>query len=430
MERTADASKRETQPTAWHALPADRVLDELGVTQDGLSASAVAERRQRYGPNELPTAQPPTVWQIILHQFQSPLIYILLIAGAVSLVIGDVKDAVFIFGVVVLNATLGAVQEWRAEQSAAALQSALKIKARVRRDGEAQIVDAQELVPGDIVLLESGDRVPADLKLLQSNNLATDESFLTGESVAVNKDATHVAEADAPVGDRASMAYAGATVTTGRGLGVVIATGLHTEIGDIAKATAMSEATKPPLVIRMEHFVHVISVVVLVAAAVLAAISLAQGVPLMQVFVLAVALAVSAIPEGLPVALTVVLSIAGRRMAARNVIVRKMTAVEGLGSCTLIASDKTGTLTVNEQTVRLVISGAGERFDVSGPGYTGEGEITLAAGGGDGKVEKDEGARERLEALARAAVICNEASLQAPSNGRAQPGQCGRCAGF
>ncbi|MFC1463641.1 MAG: cation-translocating P-type ATPase [Candidatus Brachytrichaceae bacterium NZ_4S206] len=408
----AQLSPRDGQTPIWHTLAEERVLAKLAATPDGLDAQQVAERRQRFGPNELPKAKPPSVWEIILHQFRSPLIYILLIAGAVSLLLGDLKDAVFIFAVVILNAILGAVQEWRAEQSAAALQRMLKINARVRRDGVERVVDAQALVPGDIVLLESGDKVPADLRLLRTNGLAIDESFLTGESVPVEKDATRLIPPDAVVGDRVNMAYAGATVTTGRGMGVVTATGLNTEIGHIAKATALSEQTKPPLVIRMERFVRVISFVVLGAAALLAAISLAQGAALTEVFFLAVALAVSAIPEGLPVALTVALSIAARRMAARNVIVRKMTAVEGLGSCTLIASDKTGTLTVNEQTVRLVVSGCGERYAVSGPGYAGEGDITSADRHAVG-----EGARARVEALARAAAICNEATLHRSEDG-------------
>jgi len=412
MNGTARLSRIDERPPPWHHWEVDRVLDELAVAPDGLSAKQVAERQQRFGPNELPKAKPPSVWQIILHQFRSPLIYILLIAGTVSLLMGDVRDAVFIFAVVILNAILGAVQEWRAEQSAAALQRMLKINARVRRDGIEQVVDEQELVPGDIVLLESGDRVPADLRLLRTNALAIDESFLTGESVPVEKDAARLIAPDAVVGDRLNMAYAGATVTTGRGVGVVTAIGLETEIGHIAKATALSEQTKPPLVIRMEHFVRVISVAVLGAAALLAVISLAQGVPLAEVFFLAVALAVSAIPEGLPVALTVALSIAGRRMAARNVIVRKMTAVEGLGSCTMIASDKTGTLTVNEQTVRLLVSGCGERYAVSGPGYVGEGEVVSA----DGRAV-DADARARIEALVRAAAICNEAALRRSEDG-------------
>lgn len=391
----------------WHTLESEAVLAALDTTLAGLSPEQVEQRLQHFGHNELPTQAPPTLLAIILHQFQSPLIYILLAAAAVSLLIGDFKDAAFILIVVLLNAGLGAYQEHRAERSAAALQSLLHIDATVRRQGEDEEVDARDLVPGDIVLIESGDRVPADLRLARAANLSVDESLLTGESVAVTKQSAMLAQADIPLGDRVNMAYAGATVMAGRGIGIVVATALATELGRIAAVTTSGEATKPPLLIRMEHFVRVISLIVLGATAALAAISLAQGSPLLQVFFLAVALAVSAIPEGLPVALTVALSIAVNRMAQRNVIVRKMTAVEGLGSCTLIASDKTGTLTVNEQTVRQIILPSGCRLAVSGAGYAGEGEVAPADGG-----ELDGPTTEQLHSLVRAAVICNEGRLQ------------------
>jgi magnesium-transporting ATPase (P-type) len=391
---------------AWHTLPGDAALAELDSTLDGLDQAQAAERLERYGRNELPAQEPPTLFQIVLHQFQSPLIYILLVAAAVSLLIGDFKDAIFILAVVILNAALGAYQEYRAEQSAAALQSLLHIDAVVRRDGEEEEIDARDLVPGDIVLIESGDRVPADLRLLRAANLAIDESLLTGESVAVIKRSETLQDADVTLGDRFNMAYAGSTVMTGRGLAVVVATALATEIGQIAEVTTSGDPAKPPLLIRMERFVRIISLIVLGATAALAAITLTQGMPLLQVFFLAVALAVSAIPEGLPVALTVALSIAVNRMAQQNVIVRKMTAVEGLGSCTLIASDKTGTLTVNEQTVRRVVLPTGEELTVTGAGYAGEGEVTTAAG-----EELAAATKEQLGALVEAAAICNEGTL-------------------
>jgi P-type Ca2+ transporter type 2C len=391
---------------AWHSLPAEEALRVLEASRDGLDEGEVQERRRKHGANALPEARPPTVGQIILHQFQSPLIYILLIAGAVSLLIGDYRDAVFIFGVVVFNAGLGTFQEYRAEQSAAALQTLLQIKARVRRAGRNEDIDARELVPGDIVLLEGGDRVPADVRLLESQNLTIDESLLTGESVAVEKDAEASLEPETAVGDRTTMAHAGSTAMSGRGVGVVAAIGLETEIGQIATATTEGEATKPPLLIRMDRFVRVISIVVIFSMVALAVILMAQGTPFMEVFFFAVALAVSAIPEGLPVALTVALSVAVRRMAEHRVIVRRMTAVEGLGSCTMIASDKTGTLTVNQQTVRLLAAPDGARFEVSGQGYSAEGHVATQQGG-----TPDEQAAAWLRLVAEAAVMCNEASL-------------------
>lgn len=287
----------------WHTQADEAVLATLQVTPNGLTSAQVDERQQRFGRNELPTNPPPTLWQIILHQFQSPLIYILLAAGAGALLLGDVEDAIFIFAVVLLNAGLGTFQEWRAEQSAAALQSLLKLVTTVRREGREQNVDAAELTPGDVVLLEAGDRVPADLRLLRSTNLSIDESLLTGESVAVVKNAKALPIDDAALGDRFNMAYAGSTVVAGRGQGAVVATALQTEIGRIAEATTLATETKPPLLIRMERFVHIISYAVLASVALLAVIALVQGVSLLDAFFLAVALAVSAIPEGLPVAL-------------------------------------------------------------------------------------------------------------------------------
>jgi calcium-translocating P-type ATPase len=264
--------------------------------------------------------------------------------------LGDLTDAAFILFVVLLNAALGCYQEWRAERSAAALQGLLRIRAKVKRDGVVHEFDAAQLVPGDIVLLESGWRVPADLRLLRAQGLLADEAFLTGESLPVEK--TLAAQpAEAPVSDRKNLCFAGAIITAGRAEGVVVATGLRTEVGKIAAGLSQTTTAKPPLLLRMERFAHQISLAVLVACILLGGIGLSRGMPLSEVFFLAVALAVSAIPEGLPVAITVALSIATARMAKRNVVVRRLTAVEGLGSCTFIASDKTGTLTLNQQRV-------------------------------------------------------------------------------
>jgi magnesium-transporting ATPase (P-type) len=417
IREQTDAEIREVGPPAranngaangvWHTFSEDQTLERLESSLQGLTNEQAAQRLQEHGENALPEAQRQTLAQILLHQFKSPLIYILIAAGIISIAIGDSKDAAFIFAVVLLNAALGGFQEWRAEQSAAALQNLLRIQARVRRNGAEVSLDARELTPGDIVLVESGDKVPADLRLLRATQLAIDESFLTGESVAIEKRSQRLEEPDLALGDRVNMAFAGATVTTGRGTGAVVATGIRTEIGQIAREVTQTEATKPPLVIRMERFVRYISFIVLGASVLLAAIAFAQGVPFNEVFFLAVALAVSAIPEGLPVAMTVALSIAVSRMAGRHVIVRRMTAVEGLGSCTLIASDKTGTLTVNRQTARLLVLPSGERFKVTGEGYSGEGEVLTET---DERPDPDTAAR--LKRLARTAVIVNDGTLR------------------
>lgn len=406
-ERLPPPQREPQEPATWHTLTSDKVLDTLATSPHGLPAAEVERRRERYGRNAFPSREAPPLWRIVLHQFLSPLIYILLAAGVVSLVLGEHEDALFIFAVILINAALGAYQEFRAEQSAAALRSLLTIQARVQRDGQLQQLDAEELVPGDIVQLESGDRVPADLYLLRAQNLAVDEAFLTGESEAATKRAGEPIAVDTPVADRPNLAYAGATAVTGRATGVVVATGLRTEIGQIARATTEGEEVRPPLVIRMERFVHVISLIVLVAAGALVAIALARGTPFGEVFFLAVALAVSAIPEGLPVALTVALSLAVNRMARRKVIVRKMTAVEGLGSCTLIASDKTGTLTVNRQTIRRLVLPAGEVLDVSGEGYNDAGELLPTSG-----EALPQHVGEQARTLALAGVRCNEGELR------------------
>jgi len=406
-EAAMTSQKRTASLSAvnWHAMAADEALRELRTSIAGLAGAEVERRRQEFGRNTLPESEPPTLLEIVLHQLRSPLIYVLMVAGVVSLAIGEVVDAAFIAVVIGLNAAIGTYQEFKAEAGAAALQRLLQIVARVRREGKELSVPAEELVPGDIVLLESGNKVPADLRLLQCSSLAIDESFLTGESVAAGKGSEPTAP-DTPVADRGSMAFAGSTVTSGRGVGVVVATGPATQVGQIAETVTAAEGSKPPLVIRMERFAHQISFVVLGATALLGLVAVGQGMPYTDVFFLAVALAVSAIPEGLPVALTVALSIASGRMARRNVIVRKLTAVESLGSCQIIASDKTGTLTVNQQTVRTILLPDGRRFEVTGEGYRGEGEVRTMEG-----AAPDETARQALFGLAEAAVLCNEGTL-------------------
>lgn len=389
----------------WHAMEMDDVYEELQTGPDGLDDAAVSHRTQIYGRNILPTKEPPSVWEIVLHQVLNPLIFILVAAAVASLAIGEATDAIFIFLVIVLNSGLGTYQEYNAEKSAAGLQSLLKIRARTRRNNKEVEIPSEDIVPGDIVLLESGNKVPADLRLAQINNLAADESFLTGESVPAEKRVKLLPE-NTGVGERSNMVFAGSTITAGRGAGVVVATGSQTQVGLIAKTVAEAEGAKPPLVLRMEKFIRHISILVLLVSAGLAVLLLHQGHELSAVFFFVVALAVSAIPEGLPVALTVALSIATKRMSERHVIVRKLTAVESLGSCTVIASDKTGTLTVNQQTARKIVLPDGESFTLSGEGYNGEGELSAAKGSGI-----DESFRTQLKMLAELSILANEASL-------------------
>jgi Ca2+-transporting ATPase len=404
MSRTE--SKAEPIKIPWHSLDDSDVIARTESRLQGLTALEAEVRFRQYGPNRLPSKPPPGLALIFIHQFLSPLIYILIAAGVVSAAIGEWTDACFIFAVILLNAVLGTFQEWKAERSAASLQQLLKTSCRVKRDNHLFDLVADDLVPGDIVLLESGSRVPADLRLLEARNLSVDESLLTGESQAVDKQTGTCAETT-PLSERSNLAFAGTTVTNGRSLGVVVATAQMTEVGSIAAAVATTALVKPPLVIRMEQFARQVSYLVVGCVVLLAIVAAGQGTPFNEVFLLAVALAVSAIPEGLPVAMTVALSIATTRMAKRNVIVRKLTAVEGLGSCTCIASDKTGTLTVNRQTVRTLWLPDGSAYQVSGEGYAGAGEV-LRSDGAELAVKE----RDRLRELALAGVLCNEASLR------------------
>ena len=389
--------------TKWHKKSIDETLAELHTTQDGLSDQECAKRLSQYGANRLPDKKAVTLWEIIQHQLINPLIFILFAATIASVVIGEVTDALFILIVIVLNTSLGAYQEFHAEKSASGLQKMLKIKAVVIRNGKRFTLPSEELVPGDIVLLESGNKVPADLRLIETNNLTVDESFLTGESLAISKHNESLLE-DAEIGDRKNMTFAGGTVLSGRAKGVVVATGLHTQVGIIAENVSTTSSAKPPLVIRMERFTRNISIIVVVLSFILAFLLYFQGYDSGSIFFFVVALAVSAIPEGLPVALTVVLSIATKRMSKRNVIVRKLNAVESLGSCSVIASDKTGTLTVNQQTVRLLVFPDNSQIQVSGEGYNGEGELTQ-------NETKLNHTHTALAPLLRTAVLANEAKL-------------------
>jgi magnesium-transporting ATPase (P-type) len=358
----------------WYSIPSDEVLKNLQSSKDGLSSTEAQKRLTHYGHNRLPEGKKATLLQIILHQVLNPLIFILVAAAGASIAIGEGEDAIFIFLVIFINAALGTYQEYNAEKSADSLKKLLKIKAQVLRDGKKHFIDSEELVPGDIVFLESGVKVPADLRLLDISTLEVDESFLTGESIPALKTTSTIRE-NAPVADRINMVFAGSPVLKGRAFGIVTATGLQTEVGKISQNVSDSASAKPPLVLRMERFIKQISIFIISLSIILAVVLRAQGMDFTSIFFFVVAMAVSAIPEGLPVALTVALSIATKRMAKRNVIVRKLTSVESLGSCTIIASDKTGTLTVNEQTAKLILLPDGRQYTLTGEGYNGEGKV-------------------------------------------------------
>jgi magnesium-transporting ATPase (P-type) len=385
----------------WHALEVPEVERRLDTGPRGLTQAEAAARLDLYGPNQMEEDPPPPALLVFIRQFRSPLIFILLVAMVVTLLLQEYLDAIVIAAVLLLNAVIGFAQERKAEGAVWALMQLVVPSARVIRDGQDQEVDSRELVVGDVVLLESGTRVPADLRLRSATALRIDESLLTGESVPVSKRVEPV-PSEAAVPDRSSMAYTGAIVTTGRGSGVVVATGDATELGSIAGLVRTEVLTASPLQRRIERFAAVIGVAVGVAATVVFASGLALGTPVHEMFLVAVAVAVSAVPEGLPVAVTITLAVGVSRMAGRRAIVRRLPAVETLGSTTVIGSDKTGTLTVNRMTVQEIWT-APRRFTLAGGAPGGE----FVAGGEPVVVEDD----RVLHLTLLTGVLTNEADV-------------------
>lgn len=394
-------SAQLSQNPAAYAESGQNVLAGLQSSSHGLSLQEAAARLKKYGRNALPESKPPGICQVFLHQFSSPLIYVLLAAGLVSIIIREFSDGAFIGAVLLINAIIGTIQEYSAQKSADALQKLVTANVHVLRDGETYEVNADEIVPGDIISLESGARVPADIRLLSCHDLVIDESLLTGESIAVVKNHKVILAVDTVLGDRGNMAYAGTMVSRGRGQGVVVSTALHTELGHIAESVLGTKHAKAPLQIRMEIFTHRIAIFAGLAVLLMACVAFYRGMPLYDIFLSSVALSVSIIPEGLPVALTVALAIGMRRMARRDVIVRRLVAVEALGSCTCIATDKTGTLTVNQLTVRQLVFPGQEAWDV-----------TILTPG----IIPDREQQELVHEICRAAVLANEGLLARRNN--------------
>jgi magnesium-transporting ATPase (P-type) len=391
-------------PQGWHAVPADQVLHQLASDAQGLSPDEVRDRLARHGPNRLPSAPPRPWWRRLLAQFHNLLIYVLLAAAFITLWLGHVVDTAVIVGVVVINAIMGLVQEGKAQRALEAVRAMLASHATVVRQGLRLEVDAADLVPGDVVLLESGTRVPADLRLLRSKNLAIDEAALTGESVPSGKQAETVAP-DAALGDRACMAYAGTVVTVGQASGVVVATARETEIGQIGAMVAGVAELVTPLTQRLDQFARRITAFI----GVVALVTFVYGVwfggqPAADMFLVVVGLAVAAIPEGLPAVVTITLAIGTSIMARHRAVVRRLPAVEALGSVSVICTDKTGTLTRNEMTaVRVMLAEA--TLSVRGAGYA-------PLGGFEAEGHAiDPATHTGLKRLARCALLCNDARL-------------------
>jgi Ca2+-transporting ATPase len=349
--------------TIWHAMSSDSVMAAVKTTADGLRPDDAAARLVQDGRNELAPPPTPSLLLLFVRQFNSPLIYLLIAAAIISLSLGHRTDAAFIGVVLIVNAIIGTVQEGKAAESLAALRQMIGQTTTVRRGGALSVVDARDIVVGDVVELESGMAVPADIRLSSSHDLHIDQSTFSGESMAVTKDETATLAERTPAGDRSTMVLAGTMVEQGRGVGVVVATGADTALGAIDASLRSAKPTPPPLVMRLQRLARQISIATIALIVPFALILLAQGRPGDQILLLAVALAVSAIPEGLSIAVTVALAAGTRRMAARKVIVRSLPAVEGLGACTIIASDKTGTLTQNILSVERILLADGRSVD-------------------------------------------------------------------
>ncbi|MFW6060378.1 MAG: cation-transporting P-type ATPase [Phycisphaeraceae bacterium] len=393
-----------TDPVAWHARDAAETLRALESSDEGLDLSQVQQRQQTHGPNRLRPPGQRSPWARFFRQFHNVLIYVLLGAALITALLGEWIDTGVILAVVVINAIIGFFQEGKAEKALEAIRQMLSLSATVIREGRRTTVPAEELVPGDIVLLESGDKVPADLRLLQVRELQIDESVLTGESVPVSK-ATDAVARDAALGDRFDIAFSGTLVTRGRGRGVVTAIGEATEIGRVSEMLTSVRKLTTPLLEQIARFGRVLSAaIILLAGATFAFGVLFWHSPWMEMFLAAVGLAVAAIPEGLPAILTITLAVGVQRMARRHAIIRHLPAVDTLGSVTVICSDKTGTLTRNEMTVRTIATGD-ERIDVTGVGYAPEGGFER-----DGAPLPLDQSRH-LGRLLHAALLCNDARL-------------------
>jgi len=400
----AGTAVRADAPPAWARPPAD-VLAELETGADGLDDGEAARRLAAHGANRLPAPSRGGPLARFARQFKNVLIYALLAAAALAAAIGHELDALVILAVVIVNAAIGFVQEGRAESALAALSQMLEPEARVLRGGRRRTVPAADVVPGDIVLLEAGERVPADLRLVEARELKIDEAILTGESVAADKQTAPVA-AQAALGDRTAMAFSGTLVVAGTGRGAVVATGAGTELGRISALLGDVETLKTPLVRQMDAFGQRLTLIILVLAAVVFAVAAGlRGYGLDAAFMAVVGLAVAAIPEGLPAVMTITLAIGTQRLAAKNAIIRRLPAVETLGSVSVICSDKTGTLTKNEMTAG-VIAWAGHDLTVEGAGYAPAGAFLR-----DG-ARVDPRALPAVEELLRGGLLCNDAELR------------------
>jgi P-type Ca2+ transporter type 2C len=398
----------ERDGNSWHALNQEEVLSKLGtlLADRGLSSEEVQNRLDQYGPNQLREAPPVSFWQMLWDQFNNFVVIMLLVAAVISAFLGDWVESAAIMAIVILNAALGVIQERRAEQALAALRKLASPDAHVIRDGSRKVIPAHQLVPGDIVLLEAGNYVPADIRLLEAINLRVEEAALTGESVPVQKNASLHLEQDIPLGDRKNTAFMGTLVNYGRGKGIVVSTGMFTQIGLIAEMLQSVEQEPTPLQRRLDQLGKTLGIAALAICAMVFLLGWARGYEPLEMFMIAVGLAIAAVPEGLPAVVTISLALGMREMIKRHALIRRLSSVETLGSATVICSDKTGTLTQNEMTAtRLWVDG--KTFEITGSGYAPHGDFLL-----DGKCVELSAYPAALTAL-WVAALNNDAIIEA-----------------
>lgn len=389
----------------WHALDKTFVLNNLDSNYNGLSTKEANERLKKYGRNELPKKKNDGFIKLVLKGMLDPIIIVLIITVIFSFIINEKVDAYTILFIMVIDLIIGAIQEWSATKTADSLSKLIRVNTRVIRDDKEIDVLATELTIGDVILLESGDKISCDARILDCSNLQVDESTLTGESTSIYK-IEDILDEETILSNRKNMVYAGTTVLTGRARCVVTEIGINTEIGKIAHKVTTTKEEKSPLTLRMEKFSKQICLMIIIISLIITIVLFSKGIPGKEIFLSVIALSVSAMPEGLPLALTLALTISSKRMSKKNVVVKKLTSAESLGSCTLIASDKTGTLTVNEQTAKKIILPNEDIFDISGSGYNDEGTILASSSNID-----------YARHIAFLGVINNEAKFEKEENG-------------
>lgn len=404
--KNKNVEQEKKEKIDWHSCSVEDTFKKVESSTNGLSDEQVRERLAKDGANTLPRKKPKSVFLMFIEELINPIVLILLVAMAFSFVVGEILDGCVILGIVSIDAIMGTVQSKRAQRIAGSLSGMIKVKAKVLRDGSKIEIESKDLVAGDIVFLESGDKVSADMRIIECSNFTVDEALLTGESINAVKQVESV-KTNSALGDRKSMVFSGSSVITGRATCVVVETGVNTEIGNIATKLNDVEDELSPLNIRINKFSKQISVMIVFVAVAIFVIMLLQQNPLKDIFLCVIALAVSAMPEGLPLAVTMALTIASNRMGKNNVVVKHLNAVESLGSCTVIATDKTGTLTLNEQTAKIITLPNGTEFAVSGSGYNDNGKVMCS---------EDANLKE-LSQIALMGKLNNEAKFEKKKNG-------------